>query len=83
VRVYRPDGGSWTDAFGRKVSGLTWCGGGLIEIGTDQWTQSALAHEAVHALECPASNYDHLGWDAGWNSTIDRANQQPAPFLVR
>ena len=54
VRVYHPDGGSWVDPYGRKVAGLTHCGGGVIEIGTDVWTQSALAHEAVHALECPA-----------------------------
>ena len=85
VHVVKTDGGSWYDPWGRQVAGLTWCHG-AINVGTDRWRTSALAHEAVHALECPASNYNHLGWaDAGWDARINTVDngEQPAPFFAR
>jgi hypothetical protein len=64
--IYRiqTDGGSWTDFWGRQVAGLTFCHTMSVEIGSEEWSNNAFAHEMMHALECPIENTAHAGWDA-------------------
>lgn len=64
----KPDGGS------DPVIGLTSCDNMVMQIDTDIWWRSSLAHEMIHAaVECPWRNVNHDGWatDAGWKSRID------------
>ena len=57
--------GLWTDEFGRKVFGLTYCTPKLMKIGVDDFKRSSLAHEVIHSgIECPWENVDHEG--AAW-----------------
>lgn len=57
---------AWTDGWGRRVAGLTFCQQGpYIQIGTDDWFSNSLTHELIHAaLECPWNNNKHEG--ANW-----------------
>lgn len=52
--------------------GYTYCDLGTIELGS-LGHDGALAHELRHALDCPAVNYSHAGWDAdGSNEAIQK-----------
>lgn len=61
-----PDG-TWTDAWGRRVAGLTYCESKSLLIGTDVWAASAMAHEMAHLFECYVdwkAPTNHEDWDA-------------------
>lgn len=52
---------NWTDLWGRKVAGLSWCNG-LIEVGS---ALSGLAHEYAHLLQWRLDKTEdpvHLNW---------------------
>lgn len=69
IRVIRtPEGApavSWIDPWNRKVAGLTWCDPRVIELGEDDWHNSAFSHEIVHVLRCAVpEDREHLDWEA-------------------
>ncbi len=76
LRVLSPEeapGGVWRAANGQMVAGITWCGLGYIEIGTDDWRNSAFSHEYAHAVES-CWDHEHTTWgDRKINRAIEHA----------
>lgn len=64
---------SWVDPHGRKIAGATWCAQKLAQIGSEDFSRNAFAHELIHALECPQENVAHAGWEAWQWRAIERA----------
>lgn len=52
----------WTDQYGRRVAGLTYCRERKIVIVRAPWSYTPLAHEYAHAIE-ECSGIDHDDWD--------------------
>ena len=66
--VHAQPGKQWMTCGGRK-DGLTYCGKKIIQVGTDQWSQSVLSEELLHAVECDKYTADsdpHLKWKNSW-----------------
>lgn len=64
LRVWRTSDGTWTDAWGRRVAGLTWCDYASMEVGDSRWTENAYWHEVAHATQCPYQDGAHETWEA-------------------
>jgi len=62
LRVWRTSDGWWTDAWGRRVAGLTWCDFATIEVGDSRWTDNAYWHELAHVAQCPEQDGTHETW---------------------
>lgn len=85
---YAKDETDWTDAWGRRVAGITFCEQRLMIVGrpfSGTWHSSSIVHEAIHWLQrCVGTSPDReeLGTDEGhrnWTTdgvyrTIDLTN---------
>ncbi|MHB8872821.1 MAG: hypothetical protein ACYC8T_03970 [Myxococcaceae bacterium] len=63
--------GAWVSPAGRVVRGLAWCRERTIQVATDDWSWSSLAHELLHAAECGermADEHPHAEWEVGWQA---------------
>ena len=63
------EGGWFSPKNKMMVGGLTWCWQQTMQIGTDDWSSSSLAHELLHAMECTDRIGDedpHDGWEKSW-----------------
>jgi hypothetical protein len=48
---------------GGTITGQTWCDEGRVELGTDDWSANAYAHEAFHIVErCDLRDGGHYAW---------------------
>ena len=62
---------AWVSPGGRLVRGMTWCRQQTIQVGTDDWPRSSLAHELLHAVECGerfADERPDVEWEASWQA---------------
>lgn len=64
LRVWRTSDGTWTDAWGRRVAGLTWCDYATMEVGDSNWAENAYWHEVAHVTQCPYQDGTHETWEA-------------------
>ena len=80
---------AWKNSAGMGTAGETQCAGvhnfsfsNKVVIGNARkypLSGGALAHELVHGVQCPVSNYEHEGWvDAGTHGRISAANRDAA-----
>lgn len=61
----------WTDAWKRKVRGITMCDFGTFQVNSNVWHKTSFAHELAHIIqrchprepnEDQASDQDHSNW---------------------
>lgn len=62
MRVWRTSDGTWTDAWDRRVAGLTWCDYATMELGDSKWAENAYWHEVAHIAQCPYQDGTHETW---------------------
>lgn len=63
IYVWHTADGSWTDAYGRRVAGLTWCDLGAVEVGSTDYWSGAYHHELAHVAQCPEQDAEHRTWE--------------------
>lgn len=78
LQVWRTSDGTWTDAWGRKVAGLTWCDFATVEVGDANWATNAYWHELAHVAQCPYQDIAHETWETlGIWATLEKLYSKP------
>lgn len=83
IHVWRTSDGTWTDAWGRRVAGLTWCDYSSIEVGDANWAKNAYWHELAHVAQCPQQDNTHATWETlGIWSVLEKLYNKPETRYV-